>query len=248
MRGKWFLVSVLLLGLMLGALVGLSMAQGVGSEAGAAPQAPAGTGFTYQGKLDKGGSPYTGQCDFRFLLWDALNDGAQVGGTQTIGGVDVEDGLFTVALNSGNQFGDDAFKGEARWLAIRVKCTGDGSYTPLDPRQELTPAPYALALPGLWTQQNMTSTNLIGGYRGNEVTAGVVGATISGGGGGLDGVPNRVTADYATVGGGLANYASGDYATVGGGAGNRANAILAAVSGGSNNEANSNSATVGGGY
>jgi hypothetical protein len=276
MRGRRFLVSVLLLGLMLGAVVGLSMAQSVGSEIGAAPQALVGAAFTYQGRLDNGGSPYTGQCDFRFSLHDALSGGNQVGNTQTIAGVDVDAGLFTVALNSGGQFGDSAFNGQARWLKIQVRCTGDGSYTPLAPRQELTPAPYALALPGLWTQPNTTSPNLIGGYIGNEITAGVVGANISGGG--VVDYPNRVTADYATIGGGAANVvtatlvtvaggafnrASGDYATVGGGSGNvasgrhvtigggdsnKASGLTATVGGGSGNAASGHTATVGGGY
>jgi len=51
--------------------------------------------------------------------------------------------------------------------------------------------PHALALPGLRTQQNDASTNLIGGYSRNRVAVGVVGATI-GGGGAVDGV-NRVS-------------------------------------------------------
>jgi hypothetical protein len=245
MRGKWLLVTVILLGLMLGAVVGLSLAQGVGSEDGAAPQALVGTAFTYQGRLNKGGSPYTGQCDFRFSLHDALSDGNQVGNTQTLAGVDVDAGLFTVALNSGGQFGDSAFNGQARWLKIQVQCAGDGSYTPLEPRQALTPAPYALALPGLWTQPNTTSPNLIGGCWGNEVTAGVVGATISGGGN-VDN-PNRVTADYATVGGGYANDANAIYAAVGGGYGNDASGDYATVGGGRINDASGTYATVGGG-
>ncbi|MGD8599457.1 MAG: tail fiber domain-containing protein [Anaerolineae bacterium] len=250
MRGKRLLVSVLLLGLMLGAVVGLSMAQDEESETSAAPQAPVGTAFTYQGRLSKGGSPYTGQCDFRLSLHDALSEGNQVGSAQTIAGVDVEQGLFTVALNSGNEFGDGAFNGEGRWLRIQVKCTGDGSYTPLTPRQALTPAPYALALPALRIEPAEHelfgySPNLIGGYWGNEVTAGVVGATIAGGGN--DDVPNRVTADYATVGGGDANRATAIYAVVGGGIGNQANGIYAAVSGGCENEANNSAATAGGG-
>jgi hypothetical protein len=225
--------------------VGLSMAQDAPPEGGAVPRALVGTAFTYQGRLNKGGSPYTGQCDFRFSLHDALSGGNQVGNTQTIGGIDVEQGLFTVALNSEGQFGDSAFNGQARWLKIEVRCTGDGSYTPLNPRQELTPAPYALALPGLWTQPNATSPNLIGGYHGNEVAAGVVGATI-GGGGSLSG-PNRATADYATVGGGSKNAASGDYATVGGGYSSEASGDRATIGGGSYNEATAIYSTIAGG-
>jgi len=64
--------------------------------------------------------------------------------------VAVSGGLFTVKLN----FGSGVLTGDARWLEIGVR-PGDsgGAYTPLDPRQELTPSPYALALPGLWTNR-----------------------------------------------------------------------------------------------
>ncbi|MDE3091451.1 MAG: tail fiber domain-containing protein, partial [Chloroflexota bacterium] len=64
----------------------------------------------------------------------------QIGTTQTKTGVTVSNGLFTTTLD----FGASAFTGDARWLAIGVKCGTDSSYTALNPRQELTPAPYAL--------------------------------------------------------------------------------------------------------
>jgi hypothetical protein len=79
------------------------------------------------------------------------------------------------------------------------------------------------------------SPNLIGGHSSNSVTAGVVGATISGGGNPT--FPNRVTADYATVGGGGANEAIGGAATVSGGFANDASGNGATIPGGSSNEA-----------
>ncbi len=87
--------------------------------------------------------------------------------------------------------------------------------------------------------------NLIGGYSGNSVASGVVGATIAGGGG--SGVVNQVTADYAVVGGGKNNTASGTAATVGGGVGNIASDYYTTISGGWSNIAGDTSATVGGG-
>ena len=79
------------------------------------------------------------------------------------------------------------------------------------------------------------SVNVIGGYRSNQVSAGIVGATISGGGslniGGS--APNRVTGDFGTVGGGSLNTASGGFAaTVGGGQQNTASGDYATVPGG----------------
>lgn len=121
------------------------------------------------------------------------------------------------------------------------------------------------------------TTNVIAGSRANEVTPGVRGATISGGGapaGSNDlssvAAPNRVTDHYgtvgggynnqagdaegttsdrsfATVGGGLENKASGSRSTIGGGGNNAANSDFSTISGGVNNTASGFGSTVGGG-
>jgi len=225
-----------------------------------------GTAFTYQGHLIVDGRPADGEYDFQFRLYDALIGGNEV--CDVIPDVEnkqVNHGLFTVTLNAG----EGCFMTDARWLEIRVRPAGVGDYTPLAPRQKLTPVPYALALPGLWTEQNATSPNLIGGYSGNSVTTGAVGATI--GGGGEDGSTNRVTdrygtvgggrnnlagdgddissnAVYATVAGGYHNEATGNGAAIGGGEDNTASGQRATVGGGDNNTAGGTSATIGGGY
>ena len=106
--------------------------------------APAGTAFTYQGQLKSAGAPLNASVNLQFSLWDAPGTGSpptggtQIGATQASNGVVVTGGLFTVQLNAGGEFGAAAFNGERRWLQITV----DG--TPLAPRQEITPAPYAL--------------------------------------------------------------------------------------------------------
>ncbi len=219
-------------------------------------QTPMGTAFTYQGQLKQGGNPLTGTADLKFTLWadpNSADPNYVVGATITLGNHNVTSGLFTVKLD----FGADVFTGDARWLGISVRSPHDPNdaqpYTTLSPRQKLTPAPYALALPGLWTQQNVTCPNLIGGFSGNSATAGVVGATV--GGGGEAGLTNRVTDHHGTVGGGLNNLAGDDvgapdeakYATVGGGTGNRASNWCATIGGGIDNEASHQAATVGGG-
>ena len=123
---------------------------GTASEASA--QTALGTTFTYQGQLTDGGSPADGTYDFEFRLYDDPDTGAQVGDTVTVDDKTVTDGLFTVELD----FGNDAFTGDARYLEIGVRPGGStGAYTTLLPRQALTPAPYALALPGLWIQQKL---------------------------------------------------------------------------------------------
>jgi len=183
-------------------------------------------------------------------MWDAAGGGSQIGGDNVSSYV-VVDGRFTADLD----FGADSCNGQGRWLEIEVCCPSGCApgYTPLSPRQELAPSPYALALPGLFTQQNPSSPNLIGGYSGNTVTAGVVGATVAGGGASLN--TNRVTDSYGTIGGGSNNQA-GDaagtiadkgYATVGGGRGNTASNVYSTVGGGSTNTVNGIGSTVGGG-
>lgn len=104
-----------------------------------------GTGFTYQGRLEDTGGVVDGNCDFAFSLWNAASGGAQIGSTQTLSGIPVTSGVFTVVINGSNQFGSTAFDGNSRWLRIEVRCpSGSGSFTTLSPRQELTPVPYAM--------------------------------------------------------------------------------------------------------
>ncbi|MBC7228303.1 MAG: hypothetical protein H5T61_13910, partial [Thermoflexales bacterium] len=86
-------------------------------------------------------------------------------------------------------------------------------------------------------EPNATSPNLIGGYSGNSVTSGAVGAAI--GGGGASGDANRVTDDYGAIGGGGGNRAgdgdgdptSAPYATVGGGNSNIASGSNSTIAG-----------------
>jgi hypothetical protein len=262
MKSKWTVVGSIVALLLLALAVGLARAQGpqppgegLQPQGGVGIQAALGTAFTYQGQLKKAGNPVNGTCDFQFSLYGADSGGSPIG-VQTTTGITVTNGLFTVQLD----FGADAFQGDARWLEIAVKCAGDSGYVPLSPRQPLAPAPYALALPGLRTQQNADSPNVIGGYSGNSVTSGKVGATI--GGGGSDGYTNVVTDSFSTVGGGRGNIAGkwgatiaggvenkapGESSAIGGGNGNTASAYVATVSGGGANTASADGATVGGG-
>ena len=252
MKGKRMLIGGLLAALLLALVAGLSLAREPESRRNPSAWGGSGSGtaFTYQGLLRSGGRPVNDTCDFRFSLWDAESGGSQIGSTQLVDDVDVTDGLFTVQLD----FGSGAFTGEARWLKVEVKCSGDSDYVELTPLQPISPAPYALALPGLWTQPNDTSPNLIGGYSGNSVTDGVVGGTI--GGGGASSSENQVTDNYGTVGGGYFNRAgnnddnpaNANYATVGGGAYNTASGTAATVGGGYWNTASGGNAAVGGGY
>ena len=157
------LISVILVVLALS--VSGALAQGDGP---ASPQDAIGTAFTYQGQLQNGSGPVTGNCDFQFGVWDAVILGAQVGITQTQISLAVNNGLFTTQLD----FGAAAFEGSARWLSIAVRCpAGSGSYTMLTPRQALTPAPYAnaanrLAWGANWSGSSGTGFTVSGGAIG----------------------------------------------------------------------------------
>lgn len=251
-KNAFIIIVIVLVGIGLGWLLGSkgARAQDAGQSQPAPQLADMGTGFTYQGRLVDGNSPAAGIYDFQFSLFDAASFGSQIGVTQSINNLSVIDGLFTVVLS----FGADVVNGQARWLEIAVKRDADGSYTSLSPRTALTPAPHALALPGLWTQQNATSPNLVGGYNGNVMGAGVTGGVIAGGGESAS--SNRVYDNNGAVGGGRGNVVGIDdgdstnqtFITVGGGADNQAKALGAVVGGGVNNSAASSYSVISGGY
>ncbi len=105
--------------------------------------APIGDTFTYQGRLDHGGTAVTVPQDLEFRLFDAAANGSEIGGVNALNGVVVTNGLFTVPLS----FGVGAFGNEARYLEIRVRPSGSGvAHTVLTPRQPITPAPVALSV------------------------------------------------------------------------------------------------------
>jgi hypothetical protein len=205
------------------------------------PQAITGTGFTYQGQLRTSSGLVNGTCDLQFALWDAATGGTQLGAVQIITGVAVSNGTFTVQLNGSNQFGPNAFNGQARWLQIAVKCGGDAGFIALNPRQAITVTPYALALPGLRTEQNASTNNIIGGHESNSVSSGVYAATIAGGG--YTSESHLITDNYGTIGGGYRNQAGNNSgsssdalgATVAGGHNNQAQGSYSAIPGGQNN-------------
>jgi hypothetical protein len=105
----------------------------------------------------------------------------------------------------------------------------------------------------LLLQPNATSPNVVGGFSGNSVSAGVVGATIAGGGSST--YTNVVTDNHGTVAGGLGNLAGNEdatpsnsaEATVGGGVVNSAKGFRSTIAGGSFNTATGYSSVIGGG-
>jgi hypothetical protein len=103
---------------------------------------PMGTAWTYQGRLMDANGPADGPYDLQFALFpDPINNLGQIGPPIDVNDIDIIDGYFTVVLD----FGNIAFKGDARWLQIGVRpWDSEERHTLLSPRQEVTPTPYAL--------------------------------------------------------------------------------------------------------
>lgn len=151
-----------------GRLAGLALLLASLASAPIAVATPVGTGFTYQGRLMDEGQPAAGSYDLQFKLYDAAAGGVQLGSTVSLAGVAAQDGRFTVELDFGTAA---AFGGGARWLEISLRPAGGGAYTLLSPRQELTPAPYALGMPNLYTDEGTGFVGIGRNFRisGNEV-------------------------------------------------------------------------------
>ena len=152
-----------------------------------------GTAFSYQGRLNDGGSPANGSYDLTFALFDASSAGSQAGNTITNAGMGVTNGLFTVLLDFGNPF-----TGPPRWLEIGVRPNSGGDFTTLNPRQALTPTPYSVmantasSLLGTLPAAQLSSTIPMADLPAAVVTNGATGlaltGTFSGDGAGLTGI------------------------------------------------------------
>ena len=181
-----------------------------------ATSAPIGTAFTFQGRFERAGSPYTGHVNFTFVLYDAASGGSILGPVQTVNGVIVNNGMFTVTLDFGN-----VFSGAARWLDVSAQAEIDPTSTPLVPRQMLSPVPYAMfAVNGggggsltLPYQGNTTSPSSSAFVILNQASSGnwnaIEGHQYSGGGGsGVYGVSHATTGYVAGVTGDALSHPS----------------------------------------
>ncbi|HWD18148.1 MAG TPA: tail fiber domain-containing protein [Verrucomicrobiae bacterium] len=99
-----------------------------------------GTAFTYNGRLLDNGAPATGWYDLRLAIYDDATGSNQIGATVTLSATPVTNGIFSAVVD----FGPGIFTGGARWLAISAQTNGGAGFTPLTPRQAITPEPYAV--------------------------------------------------------------------------------------------------------
>ena len=138
-----------------------------------------GTAFTYQGRLNDNGGMANGSYDLRFAIYDAATNGVQQGNTLTNLATPVSNGVFTVALNFGNQF-----NGADRWLEIGARVNGTGAFALLSPRQPITATPYAMraaaagSVSGSFSgdvtgTQSATTVSTVGGVSAANVASGV---------------------------------------------------------------------------
>ena len=103
-------------------------------------QMPLDSEFTYQGELKIAGVAVTGAYDFTFKLYNASSSGTQVGSDVFVDNVQVDNGLFTTAID----FTSSSFVGDKLWLEISVRDgNATGGFQQLLPRQAITAAPYA---------------------------------------------------------------------------------------------------------
>ena len=182
------------------------------------------------------------------LLFKLYDGGVKVWEENHIG-VPVSSGVFGVILGgAGSSLASVPFR-EPLELGITVN-----GGTEIAPRTTLTSAAFALGVRGLVVVGAQTATgkgpNVLAGDSTNHIAAGVIGATISGGGGDLFGSsnshPDSVLGDWGTIGGGLANVA-GKYSTIAGGFDNSAKAEAGAVGGGHLNDVRGDYGSIAGG-
>jgi hypothetical protein len=244
MRTHYRILSTLILigGVLVG-ITSLARAQGTEPPDNFALGGSMGTAFTYQGQLKQNGSPVNQHCDFQFALYAAESGGSPII-TWPANDVSVSNGLFSTQVD----FGASYFTGQARWLEISVSCpTGSGIFSPLTPRQLITPTPYALYASNAWNlggNANTTAgTNYIGTNDNQALEIWVNKTRVYR----LE--PNATSPNL--IGGFNGNWVTaGTYgATIGGGGAsgnlNRVTDSYGTVSGGYNNQAGDNSGTAG---
>lgn len=128
-----------------------------------------GTAFTYQGQLNVAGGPANGNYDLAFGLFSASSGGAPLTTVLTNPATPISNGLFTVALDFGNQF-----PGAERWLEVSVRTNGNGTFATLSPRQLLTSTPYAVQAANAFSASSVPAGSIVGTIPLTELPASLV--------------------------------------------------------------------------
>lgn len=106
---------------------------------GITPASAQTTEFTYQGSLNNGASPASGNYDVEIDVFDAAVGGNYFN-TITASNIPVVNGIFSLKLD----LGANIFPGSPRFLHVKVRQSGGSVWTILSPRQQVTSVPYAV--------------------------------------------------------------------------------------------------------
>ncbi len=202
-------------------------------------------GISFQGYVTNGsGLPINTTVNITTTFYK----GGVAGYSQVHPSVAITNGVFNLVIGPV----DTVDFGEPIELGITL-----GGDPEISPRTPLQSAPFALSVRGMHAVKaddgSWESYNVIGGGGTNFVGDGVVGATISGGGGwsgssGSSPIPNSVLDDFGTIGGGRLNIVAGTSSTVAGGSLNEALGGATTIGGGSGNKAAGSYNTIAGGF
>lgn len=95
---------------------------------------------SYQGRLDRNGTPVNGNADFVFSLFPTQTGGTALA-TVALNNVPIQNGLFSVEL----PFNSSLFDSTPRWIEVLVRSpSGSGFFSLLSERQPLDSTPLAL--------------------------------------------------------------------------------------------------------
>ena len=134
--------------------------------------------FTYQGRLERNGTPYTGTASMRLGIMDAASAGAEL--AFTFGAYPVADGQFTVTFTS---VPASVFNGTPRWINIGVDDPDVAGllYVNLTPRQQVTATPYAMrANVAATVSGTVASTQITGAIPTTQISGNLPTSQISG--------------------------------------------------------------------
>lgn len=132
------------------------------------------TAFTYQGRLYNNGALVNGSgYVLRVTAYAQENGGNPLVPAVLTPPLEVVDGVFSTTLDFGNV---GTFFGQPVWLAVEVQAPAS-SFVPLNPRQRVTPTPYAINADTV----DGFSANELQGQQGPPGPTGIVAvATFSG--------------------------------------------------------------------
>ncbi len=122
------------------------------------------TAFKYQGSLTDGANPANGSFQMKFLLFDAVSGGNQIGTTLADVPVTATNGVFSVSLD----FGVSALNGANRWIEIAVRRNAGESYVTLTPREQITSSPYSVRTLSAAQADTALDSQKLGGVNANQ--------------------------------------------------------------------------------